>query len=179
MCICGRRCGPGAATASTDSMFAVHTRLVGRTKSAASQRSIGPREDHFPWLSRPSMYPRCRLRAVRADGKHCTDIPGVTRPRDRAAMLCHLQAGKGLVWPGGWHSAPGSCGPLWLFPGPKSGSATAAPAPIISPAAASVTTATRFILSPSRFRDRYDPWLTSSFLAAVFTRVSDHAMCSL
>jgi hypothetical protein len=49
----------------------------------------------------------------------------------------YLHSGRSLVWPGGWHLAPGSWGPLLLFPGPKSGSpkATAGSASIPTDAA--------------------------------------------
>src|SRR5215208_2310558 len=42
----------------------------------------------------------------------------------------YLQPGSLTVWPGGWHFAPPSLGPLLLFPGPKSGSANAGAAEI-------------------------------------------------
>src|SRR5215211_8606941 len=52
--------------------------------------------------------------------------------RERASSLPigrrltgYLQPGSFTVWPGGWHLAPPSFGPLLLLPGPKSGSAKA------------------------------------------------------
>jgi hypothetical protein len=42
----------------------------------------------------------------------------------------YLQPGSKTVWPGGWHFAPPSFGPLLLLPGPKSGSAKAGAAVI-------------------------------------------------
>ena len=46
-------------------------------------------------------------------------------PAQLAASVAYLQPGVFTVWPGGWHFAPPSFGPLLLLPGPKSGSATA------------------------------------------------------
>src|SRR5215211_7081341 len=53
---------------------------------------------------------------------------GAVRPR-HSLLPTYLQPGVSTVCPGGWHFAPGSFGPLLLLPGPKSGSANAAPAP--------------------------------------------------
>jgi integrase-like protein len=50
----------------------------------------------------------------------------------------YLQPGSVTVWPGGWHFAPGSFGPLLLLPGPKSGSAKAGAAEIERAATASI-----------------------------------------
>jgi hypothetical protein len=55
-----------------------------------------------------------------------TIIPFVSGPPP-ALFASYLQPGSVVVCPGGWHFAPGSCGPLLLSPGPKSGSANAAP----------------------------------------------------
>jgi hypothetical protein len=61
----------------------------------------------------------------------------------------YLQPGSPAVVPGGWHFAPGSCGPLLLLPGPKSGSANAGAAPPTQSASAvSPTSNLRFITSP-------------------------------
>jgi hypothetical protein len=43
----------------------------------------------------------------------------------RPTASSYLHSGLSSVCPGGWHLAPGSCGPLLLLPGPKSGSASA------------------------------------------------------
>jgi hypothetical protein len=47
-------------------------------------------------------------------------------------IVDYLQPGSKTVWPGGWHLAPPSFGPLLLLPGPKSGSATAGAAGMAS-----------------------------------------------
>jgi hypothetical protein len=49
--------------------------------------------------------------------------------RTPTLFATYLQPGVLTVFPGGWHFAPGSCGPFLLLPGPKSGAANAAPAP--------------------------------------------------
>jgi hypothetical protein len=69
-------------------------------------------------------------------------VSGEEEARERASSLHretpkrYLQPGSFTVWPGGWHLAPPSFGPLLLLPGPKSGSAKAvagmASAPIAS-----------------------------------------------
>src|SRR5215213_3517832 len=57
----------------------------------------------------------------------------------------YLQPGSVTVWPGGWHFAPPSFGPLELFPGPKSGFAAAIP---LSPrASTAVRAAMRFFIT--------------------------------
>ena len=69
------------------------------------------------------------------------------QPRPRPKRLLYLQAGKPAAWPGGWQSAPGSCGPLFELPGPKSGSANAV-AGIASAAVATINAPSFFTVWP-------------------------------
>src|SRR5215218_8762816 len=72
----------------------------------------------------------------------------------------YLQPGSSTVWPGGWHLAPPSFGPLLLLPGPKSGSAKAGAADMDRAATARIdASALRRMQTPPRrvlhrFRNR-------------------------
>ncbi len=59
-----------------------------------------------------------------------------------------MHSARSAVWPGGWHFAPGSCGPFWLLPGPKSGTANAgAVAPTLNASVVSPTRSLRLVSS--------------------------------
>ena len=68
----------------------------------------------------------------------------------RPAEPGYLQPGSLTVCPGGWHLAAGSCGPFWLFPGPKSGLANTGAAEIDRAATDRIPDSGKYLLTLHR-----------------------------
>jgi hypothetical protein len=75
---------------------------------------------HQPWGRRPPDKSHGRLPTPqRHKEARPTAVDHRSAARSALEPIPYLQGAVSDVCPGGWQSAPGSCGPLSLFPGPK------------------------------------------------------------